>query len=125
MFQRGWQHLGFHHLECRVELFEQFRVEFALRISQLDGQRFHADRFVGKHGVEAEIEEIGADVVASKGVLSNRFMMRRRLVVLVVRMTSSIRVFCLSANQESAVLGRCVITQAALSEVRLSSSKSN
>ena len=38
MLQRGWQHLGFHHPECRVELFDQFRVEYALRISELDGQ---------------------------------------------------------------------------------------
>ena len=67
MFQRGRQHLGFHHLECRVELFEQFRVVFALRKSQLDGQRLHADGFIGEHGVEAEIEEVGADAVGLKG----------------------------------------------------------
>ena len=37
-----------------------------LGVCQLDGQALHADGFIGKDGVEAEIEEIGAGVVGVK-----------------------------------------------------------
>ena len=66
MFQRGGQHFGLHHLERGVELFKEFRVVFALRVGQFDGQRLHADGLVGKDDIEAEIEEVGANAILLK-----------------------------------------------------------
>ena len=59
--------LGFHQLKGGVDLFEQLGILYTLRVGQLDGQALHADGFIGKNGVEAEIEEIGADVVGVEG----------------------------------------------------------
>ena len=38
-----------------------------LCVGQLDGQALHADGFLGKNRVEAEIEEVSADVVGVEG----------------------------------------------------------
>ena len=66
MFQGRWQHFRLHHLERGVQLVAQFGIVGALRIGQFDGQGFHANGFVGKNQVEAEIEEIRPNIVMHK-----------------------------------------------------------
>ena len=97
----------------------------ALCVGQLDGQGFHPDGLVGEYRVEAEIEEVSADVVLLKG-RSFQEVQNQSFLGGAFGAHGFIDEGVLVLGQPCIRrLGKCVITQAALSEVRLSESKSN